>query len=69
MFTRQDKGRWCPECNRKRRVSWDYSRFSFGFDLLHGTLVLLTCGLWLPVPLYYAMRHRYCCVVCGTRCN
>lgn len=56
------KSGWCPSC--ERRVAAQYSAIDPTFHVL---MTVLTCGLYLPLGLAFAVsHHRYRCSRCGT---
>lgn len=58
------KRRWCSYCDRYVRVVYNWRGWAPG---PHEVLCVLTCGLWLPVMIWDAMRSKYICVNCGKR--
>lgn len=62
--------RHCKQCKRKTLHKTE----SFGSDIQmsmgHGCLIVLTCGLWLPIALLWAVASgmsRPRCQVCGRK--
>lgn len=50
----------CQHCRRRRLAYYRHPKYGF-----HGLLLLLTCGLWLPVWVYAMSRREYVCATCG----
>lgn len=65
-FLRPDAGneasRWCPECRRKV-LALPQERDG----IFHGTLTVMTCGLWLPFAILAYCITSYRCKHCGTK--
>lgn len=65
FWDRRTARRWCRECGR-HTPSERQKQLTSLWMLLHAALVLMTCGLWLPVAVW-AMGHVWVCAKCGTR--
>ena len=55
---------FCPMCRTKRSFRWQASPHA-GWNLL---LVVVTCGLWLPVwisKLFFTEMRPWRCLACG----
>lgn len=56
----QDR-RWCAECQR-----YTLARRQQPQVLLHSLLIIVTCGLWLPVAMALIVRGWWRCQKCGS---
>lgn len=67
MFWQTRARRFCPDCDR-----YTLAHLRSANILGHTTLVLFTCGLWLPFALavaaYYGIAKPAECSHCGARC-
>lgn len=61
----QGDSRWCRHCGRQ--VFAIHQKLETGVLTLHSVLVVLTCGLWLPIWLWVCVRQVYRCRDCGQR--
>ncbi len=60
MITRA--GFYCAYCRKRKLATWQYPNIS-----LHSSLLIVTCGLWLPVWVYVMLcGGRWVCRECGS---
>lgn len=58
----QIQRRWCPDCERHVGAIRQYPNFG-----LHALLLIMSCGLYLPVWLFVMSSTLWACPTCGRR--